>query len=107
MNHWILMILMFYFTLVHVPGTHHMPDRLSRWKPQPGDKEKPEDDFEDWIDDINGFLHYLNLHLTSIHSILSTPPIASYIQTDSKGATNIQATEDQEQNSPMSYSIIP
>ena len=75
MKHWIV-ILMFQFTLVHVPGTHHMPDGLSRQKPQPGDEEEPKDNFEDWINDINGFLHYLNLHLTSIHSLISTPPIA-------------------------------
>ena len=30
MNRWILTILMFHFNLVHVPGTNHMPDRLSR-----------------------------------------------------------------------------
>ena len=29
-NQWILSILMFYFTLVHVPGMHHGPDGLSR-----------------------------------------------------------------------------
>ena len=29
-NRWILLILMFHFTLVHVPGSHHGPDGLSR-----------------------------------------------------------------------------
>jgi RNase H-like domain found in reverse transcriptase len=29
-NWWILSILMFHFTLVHIPGTHHGPDGLSR-----------------------------------------------------------------------------
>ena len=29
-NQWILSILMFHFTLVHVPGMHHGPDDLSR-----------------------------------------------------------------------------
>ena len=29
-NRWIVSILMFHFTLVHVPGTHHGPDGLSR-----------------------------------------------------------------------------
>ena len=59
-NRWILGILMFHFTLVHVPGSHHGPDGLSRHRPQPGDADKPEDDFEDWIDRVNGFLHFLN-----------------------------------------------
>ena len=49
-NRWILSILMFHFTLVHVPGIHHRPDGLSRRPPQPGDEDEPEDDFEDWID---------------------------------------------------------
>jgi hypothetical protein len=46
-NRWIFAILMFHFTLVHVPGMHHTLDGLSRQKPQPGDKKEPEDDFED------------------------------------------------------------
>ena len=46
-NCWIVSILMFHFTLVHVPGTHHGPDGLSKWRPQPGDKEELQDDFED------------------------------------------------------------
>ena len=50
MNRWILAILMFHFTLVHVPGLHHGPNGLSRWRPQPDDQDEPEDDFEDWID---------------------------------------------------------
>jgi hypothetical protein len=48
---------MFYFTLVHVPGMHHTPDGLSRQKPQPSDEEEPEDDFEYWINNINGDEH--------------------------------------------------
>jgi hypothetical protein len=38
-NWWIVTILTFYFDLVHVPGTHHGPDRLSRWPRQVGDDE--------------------------------------------------------------------
>ena len=30
MNHWIVSILLFHFTLVHVPGTRHGPDGLSQ-----------------------------------------------------------------------------
>lgn len=29
-NHWIILILIFHFTLVHVPGTFYGPDGLSR-----------------------------------------------------------------------------
>ena len=49
-NRWILSILTFHFDLVHVPGTMHSPDGLSRRRPQPGDEPEPEDDFDDWID---------------------------------------------------------
>jgi len=55
-NRWILGILMFQFTLVHIPGSHHGPDGLSRRRPQPGDTDEPEDDFEDWIDRVNSFV---------------------------------------------------
>jgi RNase H-like domain found in reverse transcriptase len=73
MNRWILAILMFHFTLVHVPGTHHTPDRLSRWKPQPGDKEEPEDNFEDWnhgsttLTDSYIFSTPIPLSVTTLH----------------------------------------
>ena len=81
-NRWILSILMFHFTLVHVPGTHHGPDGLSRRRPQPGDEDEPEDDFEDWIDRVYGFMHFIN-PLPSQNSlavqIVSAPPITCYI----------------------------
>ena len=107
MNRWILAILMFHFDLVHVPGTNHTPDGLSRQKPQPGDEEEIEDDFEDWIDEVNGFIHYLNPHLTSIQSLISTPPIASYIYTDMDNSTNTSVSGQQEEDQAIPYSIIP
>jgi hypothetical protein len=58
-NRWIVSILMFHFTLVHVPGTFHGPDGLSRRRQQPGDLPEPEDDFDDWIDQVHGFLHMI------------------------------------------------
>jgi hypothetical protein len=38
-NRWIVAILTFHFDLIHVPGTHHGPDGLSRWPRQVGDDE--------------------------------------------------------------------
>lgn len=38
-NRWIESILMFHFTLVHIPGKQHAPDGLSWQDFQPGDKE--------------------------------------------------------------------
>ena len=60
MNRWVVSINMFHFELVHVPGTLHGPDGLSRRPAQPGDTPEPDDDFDDWIDDLYGFLHLVN-----------------------------------------------
>ena len=63
-NRWILAILSFHFELVHVPGTHHGPDGLSRRPRQPDDDaidEEAEDEvFNDWIDNLYSFMHIIN-----------------------------------------------
>jgi hypothetical protein len=59
-NRWILAILTFHFILIHVPGTMHGPDGLSRRRAQPGDEPEPGDDFDDWIDALYGFMHIIN-----------------------------------------------
>ena len=61
-NRWIVSILTFHFDLRHVPGKQHGPDGLSRHPPQPGDvsdEDHPED-FDDWVDNLYGFMHMLN-----------------------------------------------
>lgn len=81
-NRWIVSILMFHFTLVHVPGAFHGPDGLSRRHPQPGDKDEPEDDFEDWIDQVNGFMHFINsptLFQPQARFQLTAPPVTCYV----------------------------
>src|SRR5271168_1390359 len=78
-NRWIVSILMFHFELVHVPGIRHGPDGLSRRRPQPGDEEEPEDDFEDWIDNVNGFMHVINPLPTSSDTIINAPPTTAFI----------------------------
>ena len=63
MNRWIISILLFHFTLVHVPSTRHGPDGLSRRPQQPADEEgEPVEDleFDDWVDQVYGFMHLLN-----------------------------------------------
>jgi hypothetical protein len=58
-NQWIVTILTFHFDLVHVVGTHHGPDELSRRPCQDRDDEEKDDeaDFEDWINQLHGFMH--------------------------------------------------
>jgi hypothetical protein len=79
-NRWILSILMFHFDLVHVPGAFHGPDGLSRRKPQPGDKPEPSDDFDDWIDQVHGFMHMM---LPTTSRISDQPPSTVYVLTGS------------------------
>jgi hypothetical protein len=59
-NRWIVSILTFHFDLIHVPGSMHGPDGMSRRNPQPGDVPEPVDDFDDWIDELYGFMHMIN-----------------------------------------------
>ncbi|GAW09022.1 hypothetical protein LENED_011146 [Lentinula edodes] len=59
-NWWITGILLFSFTMVHVPSERIAADGPSRRTRQPGDLQEEDDDFEDWIDQANGFMHFIN-----------------------------------------------
>jgi hypothetical protein len=66
-NRWIVSILTFHFTLVHVAGTHHGPDGLSRCPLQDEDLViDDEEDFGDWIDQLHRFMHQINPLLTPL-----------------------------------------
>ena len=63
MNRWTVSILLFHFTLVHIPSTQYGPDGLSRRPQQPADEDgEPMEDleFDDWVDQVYGFMHLLN-----------------------------------------------
>jgi len=62
MNRWIMAISLFHFTLVHVPSSNHGPDGLSRRLPQEDDdpQDQDDDEFEDWVDRMHGFMHIIN-----------------------------------------------
>ena len=109
-NRWIVSILMFHFTLVHVPGTHHGPDGLSRRRPQPGDVEEPEDDFEDWIDQVNGFMHFINVppaRSRQPSNIVTTPAISCYV-IESARDTSVDPPEiDEREASSTAYDAVP
>jgi hypothetical protein len=109
-NRWIVSILMFHFTLIHVPGIRHGPDGLSRRRPQPGDEEEPEDDFEDWIDNVNGFLHFINPSPRNSNAIINAPPITTYIagsaQRNSPEPDEAQSGEDKESGA-ATYDNVP
>ena len=61
-NRWIVAILTFHFELVHVAGSNHGPDGLSRRPRQQNDEEQDDGDdgFDDWIDNLYGFVHQIN-----------------------------------------------
>jgi Integrase zinc binding domain/RNase H-like domain found in reverse transcriptase len=109
-NRWIVSILMFHFTLIHVPGTHHGPDGLSRRRPQPGDEEEPEDDFEDWIDQVNGFMHFINAPPSrnrQTSSIITAPTISCYIiEAPTEPALDAEDAEEQE-DQITTYADVP
>jgi hypothetical protein len=97
---------MLHFTLVHVPGMHYTSDRLSRQKPRPGDEEEPEDNFKDWIDNINRFIHFLNPHLFISSYTTLTPPIALYVTSNPATTINTPKVNQQKDKTTISYSII-
>ena len=106
-NRWILSI-----TLVHIPGTHHGPDDLSWWRPQPGDEEEQEDNIDDWVDQVNGFMHFVNMLPSQHLAITAAPPMTCFIVT---GDHDIQIdndegradTDDDNTRPATPYSIVP
>lgn len=75
-NRWIAGILLFSFSLVHVPSKHIAADGVSHHTPQPNDEPNTDIDFEDWIDHANGFMHVINsssLLPTSINALVLFP----------------------------------
>lgn len=106
---------MFQFTLVHVPGIHHGPDGLSCQRAQEGDEPEPEDDFDDWINQVYGFMHLINAPptLPAIQPLLTpTPPIACYIidstREDPEEPEETQDPVEHTPNStPTSYDDVP
>lgn len=71
-NRWILVILTFHITLVHVPCERHSPIGLSRRREQPDNKPKDnepddEEEFIDWIHQVYGFLHFINPMIPKQH----------------------------------------
>ena len=64
---------MFYFTPVHVPGIRHGPDGLSRRQPQPSNELELEDNFEDWVDEVYSFMHFINRHPANLDKTITAP----------------------------------
>jgi hypothetical protein len=95
-NQWIVSILTFHFTLVHVKGTFHSPDGLSRRPCQPADADviDNKDEFDDWIDRLHSFVHM-------IQDERSPSPNFPYTPTFIAGAQISSEEEDDH------YNVIP
>ncbi len=82
---------------------------FSRRKPQPGDPPEPDNDFEDWIDQMNGFMHIIN-PTTPAASV--QPPTLVFATSESPeplpNSNNPDpASETPSASSSIPYSIIP
>jgi hypothetical protein len=105
-NRWIVSILTFHFELQHVPGKQHGPDGLSRRPPQIEDNddddtgEDPES-FDDWIDNLYGFVHLVNPTTTAPRTSQFLHIFASACIDD---ADNLQPPK---QEPALDYNIIP
>ena len=97
-NRWILSILTFHFTLVHVPGTFHGPDGMSRRQPQPGDIDEVDNGFDDWIDQLYGFMHMIN-------DPTSTLAEGSDLSILTMNAVDASTLEDE--NQTLTYNDVP
>ncbi|KAF9796716.1 hypothetical protein IEO21_10966 [Rhodonia placenta] len=94
-NRWIVSILTFHFTLVHVPGTMHGPDGLSRRTAQPGDviEDEVDEEFDDWIDQMHSFVH-------QIQPLPTVPALAILTNDRAEDGSDFNKEED-------SYEIVP
>ena len=89
-------ILSYHFTLVHVPGTNHGPDGLSRRPRQPNDDDvEDESEFEDWIDRLHGFIHQIN-------PLPHVPRSSRTVQT-----LTLDHSEEEETSPTIPYDQIP
>ena len=95
---------MFHFDLVHVLGVFHGPDSLSRRRKQPDNSSEPEDDFDDWIDQVHSFLHIL---LSLSKASIEQPPVSLYIVSTlvAKGSDD-ESDPDYQHNALLSYDSI-
>src|SRR5262249_32536065 len=91
---------------VHVPSIHHGPDGLSRRLPQQDDvlPANDDDDFEDWVDRMHGFLHIIN-DIRPVYSP-NNNALTTLIQSD-LSAQRQNFIQDEPEGPCESYEDIP
>ena len=103
-NCWIISILLFHFTLIHVPGTWHGPNGLSRCPQQLGDENDNSEynpEFDDWVNKVYGFMHFLNPTCLQIAPSNKNTTFASDAIDDPNVANNPVSTN------PFTYDHVP
>ena len=96
-NRWIAGILLFTFTIVHVPGIRHTgADGLSR-RP-PADEDQPEiDDPEEWLDNAYGFSLFLLNDEPAVNSIeRNHTPLVDYAELE-RGRSNLKCPAEEDE----------
>ena len=89
-NRWIQGILLFDFTLVHVPADKHKgPDALSCWALAEGETAEPNDD--SWLDNITLLTHFPALHNDPF---TATPCESTYDPTTLPSCFSAQITQE-------------
>jgi hypothetical protein len=97
-------ILTFHFTLVHIPGSSHGPDGLSRRPRQPDDPPIDDDEeFEDWIDQLHGFIHIIN----DPPQTTLLPRVSSLVLTGDSQNFSEEEIARIAQQPPLSYDEVP
>ena len=101
-NRWIVSVLTFHFELRHVPGKQHRPDGLSQCPLQPGDLAMAEDKdgFDDWVNNLYGFMHLINHPTPAPHSDILLGALIEDIQ-------EMDSDNPKPEKAEPNYNIIP
>ena len=103
-NRWIVSILLFHFTLIHIPSTQHGPDGLSHCPRQPtnGNLDPVDNpDFNDWVNQVYKFMHFLNpLQWPVSHPNLCTTFTSDAVDDDG-------TLRDPAATTPLTYDSFP
>src|SRR5271155_3580640 len=68
----------------------------------------PDVDFDDWIDDVNGFIHMINPLPIHMSTLTDAPPTTCFI-TDNTQDESQEPDEPkaEEEETPVNYDIVP
>ena len=74
-------------------------------RPQPRDKPEPKDDFDDWIDNVDRFMHIINPIVPHTNTIMDLPPVIMYI--NEPVTEDTLELEEQSEKQLEQYDLVP